>query len=193
MYYAISNPELQHFGVKGMKWGVRNYQNKDGSLTSAGRRQAAKNEYKKAKKDYKQTLKANKLSFKQTVMAGASNERARKNYINKENKAALNKMDKKAQYAASKKSNTAKAEKAEIKSYAKTMRKSGLSGSVNDQRYGGRSTKIYKHLEKTKGREYADKVEKQVTKEVIKQALGIAAAGVAAQVAVNAYAKKQGY
>lgn len=29
---------LAHHGVKGMKWGVRRYQNRDGSLTSAGKR-----------------------------------------------------------------------------------------------------------------------------------------------------------
>ena len=34
--------ELYHFGIKGMKWGVRRYQNKDGSLTKAGRRRAQK-------------------------------------------------------------------------------------------------------------------------------------------------------
>ena len=29
--------ELYHHGIKGMKWGVRRYQNKDGSLTLAGK------------------------------------------------------------------------------------------------------------------------------------------------------------
>ena len=30
--------ELQHWGVQGMRWGVRRYQNKDGSLTKAGKK-----------------------------------------------------------------------------------------------------------------------------------------------------------
>ena len=38
--------ELYHHGVKGMKWGVRRYQNKDGSLTAAGKKRAAKYESK---------------------------------------------------------------------------------------------------------------------------------------------------
>ena len=36
MYYVV-NCELYHHGIKGMKWGVRRYQNADGSLTSEGR------------------------------------------------------------------------------------------------------------------------------------------------------------
>ena len=32
----IKTDELQHHGIKGQKWGVRRFQNKDGSLTPAG-------------------------------------------------------------------------------------------------------------------------------------------------------------
>ena len=34
----INEVELYHWGIKGMKWGVRRYQNSDGSLTAAGRK-----------------------------------------------------------------------------------------------------------------------------------------------------------
>ena len=34
---------LHHHGVKGMKWGVRRYQNKDGSLTPAGKKRYSQN------------------------------------------------------------------------------------------------------------------------------------------------------
>ena len=34
----VYKTELYHHGIKGMKWGVRRYQNKDGSLTPAGKK-----------------------------------------------------------------------------------------------------------------------------------------------------------
>ena len=41
---------LQHYGVKGMKWGVRRYRNKDGTLTKAGKKQDQKEVDKEIKK-----------------------------------------------------------------------------------------------------------------------------------------------
>ena len=36
----MENNELRHYGIKGMKWGVRRFQNEDGSYTAAGKRRA---------------------------------------------------------------------------------------------------------------------------------------------------------
>ena len=38
----VYDDELYHFGKKGQKWGVRRYQNKDGSLTDAGKKRYAR-------------------------------------------------------------------------------------------------------------------------------------------------------
>lgn len=55
--------ELRHHGIKGQKWGVRRYQNYDGSLTAAGRKrygvnvEGAKANYEKAKAEQKEALR----------------------------------------------------------------------------------------------------------------------------------------
>lgn len=54
----MDNNQLTHWGIKGMKWGVRRYQNADGSLTPEGKRRLAYKEMsfserRKAKKKYK--------------------------------------------------------------------------------------------------------------------------------------------
>ena len=44
------NNELQHHGVKGQKWGVRRFQNSDGSLTNDGKKRYSSDDFKDAKK-----------------------------------------------------------------------------------------------------------------------------------------------
>lgn len=50
-----NNNELYHWGVKGMKWGVRRYQNKDGSLTDAGQKRYARDAKEKEYDKYDTT------------------------------------------------------------------------------------------------------------------------------------------
>ena len=65
--------ELYHHGIKGQKWGVRRYQNKDGSLTYAGKKRALKmqdqytnftEDKKYRKKDGSYTLAGRKKALK---------------------------------------------------------------------------------------------------------------------------------
>lgn len=50
----MSELELYHHGIKGQKWGVRRYQNKDGSLTDVGKdRYVRKRDVKQARDEMK--------------------------------------------------------------------------------------------------------------------------------------------
>ena len=56
---------LMHHGILGMKWGVRRYQNEDGTLTAAGKRHKAKMDERSMKKDVKWAKRHEKSIMKQ--------------------------------------------------------------------------------------------------------------------------------
>ena len=67
------SPELYHHGIKGMKWGVRRYQNKDGSLTGVGRKRYQDDpEVQKSKATMKADKKAMNKAYTDYLNKGTS-------------------------------------------------------------------------------------------------------------------------
>ena len=156
MNYVIVNGQLYHHGVKGMKWGVRK----------------AKDNYKSAKQKYRDANKQRQWGFGVDGIAKAqANQKKASN-------AYANMATAKAKYKAAKAKNSAKAEKAEFKSYVKSLRKNGLPGSDYDTSRGGRSTALLNKIKTEKGKQYADKVAKKLQKQLVGEIIGGAAIGV---------------
>ena len=60
-YGYIKHSELSHHGILGQKWGVRRYQNADGSLTAEGKMHYSDGHTKKNKISSKKEAKSNSL------------------------------------------------------------------------------------------------------------------------------------
>ena len=89
----MNTDNLQHHGILGMHWGIRRYQNPDGSLTPDGQRHREERDqkwirknynkiYKKAYKSFSKELKRNKVS----ELNEKNSRKISKTYINAYNK-----------------------------------------------------------------------------------------------------------
>lgn len=132
--------ELYHHGVKGMRWGVRRYQKKDGSLTLAGKNRYVRDAMNTARKDsvnesrasgrYNKIGGLHKANQEANIAAKKAGKQARKDLAE----------SKKPRKESTTKKNTAKI----VAKGAEVASKMLMASVVDDVFYGGVGKKIAK-------------------------------------------------
>lgn len=89
----MDNNYLAHYGVLGMKWGVRRYQNADGTLTAEGRRRARKEVRADNKEAFEKGKRAT-IAARAYKYAQVKERKAENKYIQKPNQRRLSKLEK---------------------------------------------------------------------------------------------------
>ena len=182
MWYYNYPDYLSHHGIKGQKWGIRRYQNEDGSLTEAGKKRydvgEARKAYKQAKKEYKQASKY----FKRRVFAATSVSKMKQDEAALANidKKRMDMMDARVNLRATKRGGTEKAYK---NAYARELYKYGLPGSAMDTANRNIGSKYLNDISKKKGEAYANDVLKKNRNRLIASAAVSAAVIVGAEIA----------
>lgn len=133
--YTLINGELYHHGIKGMKWGVRRYQNEDGSLTEEGQKRLV-NSIKKSSKAWYGARNHDKITddVKNEIERNAISKEQKKKLVELTNQAAkLSDNAYKIKDAKKRREAIKKAEKAEEK-YFQEMEKvvDSLVGQYGD-------------------------------------------------------------
>ena len=165
MVCIIQNSELYHHGIKGQKWGIRRYQNPDGSLTPEGaKRYAIKDARKEYKKASRNLIKANiRSSLEATGSYGLTAKGRRKlgqattDYEN----ARFAKADAQIKLKTLTAKNEIKADKEEQKIHAKMLRKADLFDKTSGITQTSMGDHYRQKLYTEKGEDYLYSVDKR--------------------------------
>ena len=91
--------ELCHHGIKGQRWGIRRYQNPDGTYTEAGLKRLRKKDVRWAKRNYnkiyKTTYKKSKKEMKKFVKKDLNKRLSEKTKNGRESKTYINEYNRK--------------------------------------------------------------------------------------------------
>lgn len=168
----LQEEELMHYGILGMKWGVRRYQRPDGSLTNAGKKrynseiESLKAEKAKVDKVHKNLNAAKRMQARKDKLEADIEAQKKQNEEDREN---LKGGEKKAEHDAKKAEREArreehKAEKAAEKAEEKAKSKSAsemsdeeLNAAINRLRMEQTYNQLYSQMnpeKKSAGKEY---------------------------------------
>lgn len=163
-FYNSEDTYLEHHGIKGQKWGIRRFQNPDGSLTPAGEKRQQRLEARQQKKD-------ERLRKKRGVEDYAEVQELKKKSLKELSNEELEKIAKRKELEKAVKSGDEETKRIMIQSGMKLL---GTAATVTAVALGGKY--VMKHLPDIAGSiaKQTTKATVNVTKEVAKGGLDLA-------------------